>query len=346
MSVVAVDFFCGIGGATFGLQQTGIRVAKGIDIDERCRKTYEINCKSAKFVHGNLTEMTTRQITRGIGLTKRDKLLYSACPPCQPFSFQGKRDPKDDRAQLSDVFLEFVRERCPNFILMENVPGFGRAFGGKLADRFLKTLDLLGYKYANDILNFKDFGIPQSRRRYVLVASRDSDVALPEKTHGLGRLKYISVRETIEKYPRVGPGERHPSVPNHEAWRLSKLNFERIRNTSHDGGSRLSWPEHLRLKCHQADGVRHTDVYGRMSWDEPAPTLTTKCISPSNGRFGHPEQDRAITVREAAALQGFPDEFIFAENKTAAAFHIGNALPPPMAKILGGVFLRQAAALG
>ena len=193
-----------------------------------------------------------------------------------------------------------------------------------------------GYAFDEKIVYAKDYGVPQNRRRYILIASRLFIPKLPAPTHGnkAGLLPYRTVRDAISHFPYLNAGEENINIPNHKCANLKPILIERIKATPHDGGSRTDWPDNLALKCHQ-NFTGHTDVYGRMKWDEPAPTLTVKCFSLSNGRFGHPEQDRAISLREAAALQTFCDDYIFYGSMQEIGKQIGNAVPVLLAQVLG-----------
>jgi DNA (cytosine-5)-methyltransferase 1 len=191
------------------------------------------------------------------------------------------------------------------------------------------------YDISEGVLDAKDFGVPQSRRRYVLIAIRGKSATLPEEVFGPGLTNYSTVKDAISHFPPIQAGQRHPFVPNHQAAEISELNIERLRHTPHDGGDRRAWPSELILDCHNGDHEGHSDVYGRMWWDKPAPTLTGKCHSISNGRYGHPSQDRAISLREAASLQTFPDSYIFYGLQQQIARMIGNAVPVKMGEILG-----------
>jgi DNA (cytosine-5)-methyltransferase 1 len=217
---------------------------------------------------------------------------------------------------------------------MENVPGIVKQEKNTPFHDFLSTLKFNDYNIAYSVLNAKDYGVPQNRRRLVLIASNSHRVSLPEKSNGPGFIDYTTVRSTISKYPPISAGSSHDIIPNHVSAALSKLNLRRIKNTPHDGGDRRSWTDELVLKCHR-NHSGHTDVYGRMYWDKPAPTLTSKCISLSNGRYGHPEQDRAISLREAAALQGFPDDYVFYGSTPSVALQIGNAVPVTLGFVVG-----------
>jgi DNA (cytosine-5)-methyltransferase 1 len=340
MKIYAVDIMCGIGGATRGFLDAGIQVVKGIDIDESCRKTYEENNKPAKFLKRNVVDLTANEILKGVERQKTDKLVIIACAPCQPFSRAGVRDPKDGRTRLILAINRLITDIKPDFVFVENAPGFQR-FYPELYKEFLKPYQKLRYHYRFEIVNLREYGVPQNRRRYLFIASRDCEIDLPERTHGKGLLPYVTVGDKIKKYPPLKPGEENTDVSNHVCYNLSRIMLERLHHTPKDGGSRSAWPRHLVLQCHRKTGG-HSDVYGRMCWNKPGPTLTCKCINVSNGRFAHPEQDRGISIREAAALQTFNDDFIFYEPKSIAAKHIGNAVPPSVAFLSANTIIETA----
>lgn len=328
MRIYAAEIMSGIGGATRGFLDAGIQVVRGVDIDESCKKTYEENNKPAKFLHRDIRKLTSKELLEGIKLEKKDKFVLIACAPCQPFSQAGLKKLKDSKSLISAI-TDLIYEIKPDFVFAENVPGIQKFYPG-VYNEFLKPYSNLGYRYKSDIVNLKDYGIPQNRPRYVFIASRDYEIDLPRKTHGEGLLPYVTVKKTIKKYPALKPGEESEAVPNHVCCDLSELNRERLRHTPKNGGGRSAWPDHLVLKCHLKNNG-HTDVYGRMRWNSVSPTLTCRCISVSNGRFAHPSQNRGVSLRECAALQTFGDDFIFYEPKTVAARQIGNAVPPIVA---------------
>lgn len=329
MTIYAVDFMCGIGGATRGFLDAGVQVVIGIDVNERCQTTYEENNKRAKFLHRDMRCLTVKDVLSRLTLKDKDKMIFMACAPCQPFSKAGKKDPEDIRTSIILALSDFIYEIKPDFVFVENVPGF-KFFYPEVYQEFLKPYRELKYHYDCDVVNLKKYGVPQTRKRFVFLASKDYEISLPEKTHGERLLPYVTVRNTIAKYPPLEAGGEDPDYHNHVCCNISDMNKKRLEHTPPDGGSRTAWPEELILDCHKGSSG-HTDVYGRMKWNEPAPTLTTRCISISNGRFAHPEQNRGISVREAAALQTFKDKFIFYETKTWSAKFIGNAVPPTIA---------------
>lgn len=333
--MVAVDFFCGAGGLTRGLLNAGISVRLGIDSDDRCLRTYEANNPGVRFLCGDVREVEPSNIATYLGDVPAERVLFGACAPCQPFSNQrGANHNSDDRTLLG-AFARFVAAFLPGQVFIENVPGLRRKPGFSTYRRFCKALRELGYEWDEGVLDGKYYGVPQTRRRYVMVAMRGMKPALPLPTHGPDRLAYRTVRDAISHYPPLRAGETHPLVPNHRAAALSSLNLMRMQHTPPDGGDRRSWSTELELACHSNGHTGHTDVYGRMWWDRPAPALTSRCDSLSNGRYGHPEQDRAISLREAASLQSFPDSYVFdGPSKAHIATQIGNAVPVALAEVI------------
>src|SRR6266567_3877806 len=313
MSILALDIFCGAGGVTYGLRKAGIEVAVGIDRDEDCRLTFTQNNPAVKFLSKDVRLLTPSALLSQIpSIGEGDVLLLAACAPCQPFSSHNKkRDEAFDRAVLRHV-ERLVKEMRPNFLFIENVPGLRRVSGFSAFRRLRRTLRRLHYKTRCEVVDACWYGVPQHRLRLVLTASLHGEAPWPSQSHGdsPGLTPFATVREAISKYPPLDAGEEHPTVPNHIAAKLASHNLKRLEATPADGGSRDDWPSKFVLECHKKhDG--HPDVYGRLRWDAPAPTLTTKCTSLSNGRYGHPEQKRAISAREAAALQSFDDTYMF-----------------------------------
>ena len=257
-----------------------------------------------------------------------------AASPCQAFSKQRSRHRAVDRSD-ADLLLEFARlarALRPAVVLMENVPGIGSVEAFRI---FRETLNDCGYGCDHGVLNARDFSVPQHRRRYVLLAVQEAPALLPRPTGNVRLRNGLTVRNAIAHFPGIEAGEAHRCIPNHYAAGLSPLNLERVRATPADGGGRRDWPEGLELACHRRPGLGFSDVYGRMWWDREAPTLTSRCNSLSNGRFGHPEQNRAISLREAAALQTFPDDCEFFGTRNRIARWIGNAVPVSFGEALG-----------
>ena len=334
-AVSAFDFFCGAGGLTRGLLDAGIDVVAGFDCDDTCRQSYEHNNPPAQFVKADIRELSLADLKKYGKGDPFEHMLFAGCAPCQPFSQQLKNGECRHDATLLSAFGRLIAAALPGQVVVENVPGLARVKGNSTFKRFLRLLDDSGYSYVYRAVDAKSFGVPQKRRRLILIAMREARPSLPRPRYGSGLLPYRTVRQTISRFPPIGAGQTDPNVPNHTAAAIMPLNIDRLGCTPHDGGDRRSWPEHLRLECHIGNYEGHTDVYGRMRWDVPAPTLTGRCNSISNGRYGHPTQDRAITLREAAALQSVPDGYEFFGSNKHIAMQIGNAVPVRLAEALG-----------
>lgn len=339
-----IDFFCGCGGTSKGMERAGMKVLCGLDWNEQALATFRHNFPEAHALQADIRNLRPEDLEPIIKNIPAGQLLFSGCAPCQPFSKQnGHRSTKDERIPLLLEFLRFVRHFKPAYVFVENVPGLQKVdMRQGMFRSFLDGLQSLHYAVQHDIVASQDYGVPQRRHRLVLIASVLDELTFPKPTHGRGEDldPYSTVREAISDLPPIRAGESHPRFPNHQACLLSALNLRRI-NATPVGGSRLDWPAELRLECHSGKHDGHTDVYGRMLWDEPATGLTTRCISLSNGRFGHPEQQRAISVREAARLQTFPDDFVFKGSLTAVGIQIGNAVPVRLAEVFGRHILTQ-----
>jgi len=340
-----IDFFCGGGGMTRGLLNAGIDVLFGLDFNSSCRQTYEAN-NHVPYLSRDILETESRQLIEMFPeVADNDELLMVGCAPCQPFSRQRRSDGEHISINLLDEFSRLVTDIMPAHILIENVPGINGK-GKKVLNRFKSMLDNNNYSYDFQIINAKDYGVPQNRKRYILIASRLFVPHIPEATHGEGLYPYARVFDAIHHFPAIQAGESNSDIPNHKSAGLSTLNLERIRATPHNGGDRTTWPQRLYLKCHSGEYKGHTDVYGRMAWNSVSPTLTSKCFSLSNGRFGHPEQDRAISLREAASIQSFPEDYIFYGPVQNIGKQIGNAVPVLMAEEIGRYILEMHNNLG
>ena len=346
--ISAVDVFCGAGGLTHGLLRAGIRVEAGIDVDPQMEYAYRTNNGDVEFLLWDISRKNSRSIEKLFGPGKYR--LLAGCAPCQPFSKLTNGRDGHDSWDLLDYFGRFVSGVRPDLVTMENVPELADR-GQDVFDRFLKRLDSHGYHVDWRIVQCGKYGIPQARRRLVLVASLLGEIAVPE-----GRYPHPSqwktVRKTIGRLRPLRAGEEDPRDPLHVASQLSELNLKRIRATPHDGGTRHAWPDELVLDCHRRkSGERYYSIYGRMWWDKPAPTMTTLCTGIGNGRFGHPEQDRSITLREAALFQSFPKSYEFWPpdqklNRKAVGRMIGNAVPPKLAEAIGEALLKHLAEQG
>jgi len=349
LPIKVFDFFAGCGGTSQGLLNAGMDIVFAIDNDPDAARTYTYNFPSTKFVQKDIQRVRTHTLKSYIESNRSYPILFSGCAPCQPFTKQNTvRKKNDARVNLLNHFKRFVSYYQPEFVFIENVPGLQKVQNVNSPFKsFIKRLETLGYHYDYDIVASMAYGVPQKRRRLILIASRLGEIELPPKTHGPGTRnpQHSTVRESIGHLPPITAGETHPKIANHRAAKLSRLNLERIQSIP-EGGDRRDWPEHLRLECHTNGYTGHTDVYGRMLWDYPATGLTTRCNSLSNGRFGHPDQDRAISLREAACLQMFPEDFAFHGSMVSISRQIGNAVPIGLAEVIGKHFLNHLNPLG
>lgn len=342
--ISAVDLFCGAGGLTYGLRRAGVRVEAGIDIDPHAAHAYEKNNVGARFLQWDVASKRPSSIAKLFH--KKSIRLLAGCAPCQPFSKLTNGIERHRSWDLLDNFGRFVAGIRPELVTMENVPELANR-GSEVFDRFLRTLRKHGYYVDWRIVNCSDFGAPQSRKRLVLLASSLGPISVPKGQYRSGERAMKTVRDVIGDLPPLRSGQRSDDDPLHVAATLSPTNLARIRATPHDGGSKDSWPKNLLLDCHvRATGSRYQSIYGRMWWDKPAPTMTTLCNGLGNGRFGHPDQDRAISLREAALIQSFPNGYEFWPrdqklNSKAVARMIGNAVPPVLAQALGAGLLKH-----
>lgn len=343
-SYKAIDFFCGGGGMTCGLRHAGICVIAGVDLDLSAKETYECNNPGAVFVQADIRKLPSSYFEEHLNVKRwDDRMIFVGCSPCQFYSIINSDKGKSYHSKnLLMDFARFIDHYMPGYILVENVPGIV-SHKNSILPAFLQKLEDLGYsniKY--DVVNMCYYGIPQSRRRFSLVATRLSGVDLhlptPEKTK-------MILRQAIGEdngFPKIPAGHKDRSDFNHTAAGLSDKGLQRIIRTRHDGGCRLDWAEDqdLQLQCFVGKDNSFKDTYGRMWWDKPSPTITTKFTSLSNGRFGHPDEDRAISIREGATIQTFPKSYVFKTNSmTTAAKLIGNAVPPEYAKRLGRMII-------
>ena len=307
MTIKAVDLFCGVGGLTYGLQKAGIPVVAGIDIDDSCEYAYTHN-NNCTFIHKSVEDVTGKEI-RAL-LRGADVKILVGCAPCQPFSSHQKD--KQNRSKHKDwkllyQFGRLVEETRPHIVSMENVPELEKE---KVFKDFVSTLEGLNYIVNYQVVNVANYGVPQRRKRLILLASRRKEIKL-----------------------NISPA-------------LSPINLERIQH-SVPGGTWRDWPERLVLNCHKKEGGKtYASVYGRMKWDDLSPTITTQFIGYGTGRFGHPEQDRAITLREGAILQSFPPDYQFSPSNVEVpirkiARHIGNAVPPRLGEVIGESIIRS-----
>jgi DNA (cytosine-5)-methyltransferase 1 len=333
--VTAIDMFCGVGGLTHGVVLAGIPVAAGVDIDGTCRFAYEANNNSV-FIERSIQDVTAE--TLAAYYPPGDIRILMGCAPCQPFSSYTRNKDKyrvPDKWGLLYEFLRIVREVMPHVVSMENVP---RLIKEKVFGDFVRGLESLHYNVWVNVVYCPDYGIPQTRARLVLLASSLGPISLLPPTHAAE--DYLTVRDAIHRLPALKAGEQCPTDPLHIAARLSPKNIARL-GQSKPGGSWLDWDPTLLAECHKKkSGQSYKSIYSRMEWGKPSPTITTQFFGYGNGRFGHPEQDRALSLREGAILQTFPPEYNFIEpdkklNFGAIGRHIGNAVPVRLGTIIG-----------
>ena len=333
-SIRGVDLFCGAGGLTRGLAGAGIDVGLGIDIDPACEYPYTANNK-ASFLLKSVEEVTSTDISDVFD--DAPFRLLAGCAPCQPFSTysQGWSCPSDERWNLLEQFSRLIGETRPHLVTMENVPRLERE--GVFVD-FVAVLEEEGFNVFHGIVNCADYGVPQQRQRLVLLASRLDPINIIKPTTAEGHR--VTVQDAIGNMSPLKAGEVCEDDPLHQASELSLLNLKRIR-ASKPGGTWRDWDKNLRATCHRKkSGKTYPSVYGRMTWDDPSPTMTTQYYGFGNGRFGHPEQNRAISLREGAILQSFPKTYKFVPKgdpiyRKSIGRLIGNAVPVKLGTAIG-----------
>lgn len=334
---------------THGLKQAGVEVLAGIDIDAKCKETFEYNNFPSKFIEADLEKLPPYLLEAGIKCDdgsevkiniNDDELLFVGCSPCQYWSTINTDKTKSGSSKnLIEEFQKFVEYFNPGYVVIENVPGILSKAESPLRG-FINFLENKGYFVDSDIIKVNLYGVPQTRKRFVLIASRVEIVSLPEAVvdNSLNVRRFIGDEKV---FPRISEGHNDKSDLCHTTAGLSETNLKRLALTKPDGGTRVGWqdtelqlPVYKRNRNNKKFGF--VEIYGRMYWDKPAPTITTRYHSLSNGRFGHPEQDRAISLREGATLQTFPIEYVFKANSIADISRIvGNAVPPELARRIG-----------
>lgn len=329
MSISVVDLFCGVGGMTHGFIRRNFNVVAGVDIDTSCKYPYEENNHGAVFYEMDLLQAPVDSISSLF--PKNDLKILIGCAPCQPYSTNARAKRRnDDKWKLIPRFSDIIEQIQPTVVSMENVPDLQNFQKGKVFQDFVDRLEQQDYYVWYDVIKCQDYGVPQTRQRLVLIASKLGDIKLIEATHSSEN--YPTVRTAIGDLPSIRAGEQHETDSLHFTRRLSSLNLKRIQQSRPDG-TWEDWDEEIRAACHRkASGSTYMSVYGRMSWDKPAPTITTQAHAFGSGRFGHPEQDRALSLREMALLQTFPPNYIFVKPDEPVylertAILIGNAVP-------------------
>lgn len=339
-NIKAVDFFCGGGGMSYGIQSSGIEVLAGIDNEKTCRETYEANIKGAKFIEADVFELKEKQLQKTLDLKKNDdNLLLIGCSPCQFWSIinTDKKKSKESKNLLIE-FGRFVKYFKPGYVVIENVPGVLRKKKESGLQSFIDWLIGANYSVHFEVHNTNDYGVPQSRNRFTLVANRiGEDKIFPVKDSG-EKLKVRDVLGVDNGFPKVNAGHKDESDFKHSVSNIEEITIKRLKKVPLDGGNRFGFasdPE-LQLKCFEGKDDSFRDTFGRLWWDKPSPTITTKFFSVSNGRFVHPEEHRALSLREGATLQSFPKDYkFFGTSQASIARLIGNAVPPEYAKRIG-----------
>lgn len=341
---------------THGLKQAGIKVLAGIDIDAKCKETYEYNNAPARFIEADLEKLTPSSLEKSIKFDdgsevkiekNDDDLLFVGCSPCQYWSIiNTDRTKSENSKNLLEDFQKFVEYFNPGYVVIENVPGIFSKADSPLKI-FIKFLEDKNYFVDKDIIKVSDYGVPQTRKRFVLIASRVKKISLPAPVED----KSLTVRNFIgdeKKFPKITEGHKDNTDSCHITAGLSETNLKRLDLTKSDGGTREGWQDtDLQLAVYKNNKdnkkFRFREIYGRMFWDKPAPTITTRFYSLSNGRFAHPEQNRAISLREGATLQTFPFDYVFKANTvTDISRIIGNAVPPELARRIGKAILETS----
>ena len=335
-TIEAIDLFCGAGGLTFGLQNVGIKVLAGVDIDPNCRYPYEEN-NNSQYIDKSVENIQGAFLRKLY--SKSSVRVLAGCAPCQPFSSysQGKRGTQDDKWKLLRELSRLVLESKPHIVTMENVP---KLANHSVFQEFIKTLKRNKYQVTYQVVKCEKYGLPQTRRRLVLMASRLGEIRLPPAPEDTCSETVRSAIGSCRHLHKIDAGTNASKDPLHRSAALSETNFKRIK-CSKPGGTWRDWDESLRAECHKAESGRsYPSVYGRMVWDKPSPTITTQYYGFGNGRFGHPEQDRAISLREGAVLQSFPRSYKFTPPGHPIGFKaiglmVGNAVPPLLGRLIG-----------
>lgn len=343
--IKAIDFFCSGGGMSYGMQSAGVDILAGIDFDKDCKETYLSNIKNAKYICEDVSKLDEEKLEKELGIKKNDKnLIMIGCSPCQYWTIIRTNKEKSKQSKnLLHEFYRFVEYYKPGFVVVENVPGILNKMKESGLDKFIENLENLGYIVEYKIVNMNDYGVAESRRRFSLVANRvTKNKIFPKEVKIKKVLKdVLGIKNGFKK---IKAGHKDDTNTLHTCAGLSDVNLKRLKMTAKNGGSRSSWAKtDLQIEAYKkANNVSFNDTYGRMSWDKPAPTITTKFFSISNGRFAHPEEDRAISLREGATIQSFPKNYTFISGSiSGVARMIGNAVPPLYAKKIGEAIIKE-----
>jgi DNA (cytosine-5)-methyltransferase 1 len=340
MALKAIDFFCGAGGMSFGLARAGVEILAGIDCDPSCKGTYEHNNKPARFLERDIVSLEPMELAKELGVEQNDDdLILVGCSPCQFWSKINTDKSKSEKsAFLLREFERFVTWFNPGFVVIENVPGLATKKDQTILPQFKEFLEEQGFSHAHDVINANMYGVPQNRKRYLLIATRLREkIELPKGRKNM-RLVVRNFLGESNGFQCISAGHNDTTRFLHTAANLSPENLRRMQSTPKDGGTRSSWKDNpdLQINAYEGRDDIFRDVYARMFWNKPAPTITTRFNSFSNGRFGHPVENRAISLREGATLQTVPKNYIFkASNHSTIARQIGNAVPPAMATRIG-----------
>lgn len=338
--IKAIDFFSGAGGLTKGLQLAGIEVFAGVDFESTCKNTYEKN-NNATFINKSIVDIKAKEIKELFKLNteKDDYTMLAGCAPCQPYSMINTRKKQnDDRKTLLDEFRRVIKGVKPHFVLMENVSRLNTE--NEYFAAFIKMLEDNGYKYEYKVLNAKDFKVAQNRKRLFLIATRLKKINL--SFDSLTTYNPITLKDVIYDLENIAHDRPSLIDPLHKSKPLSELNLKRMKAIPKNGGLRSAWSDDLRLACHRKK-ESFLDNYGRLAWENLSSTITTKFNKSCCGRFGHPEQDRALSLREGALIQTFPKDYKFFGTDNQIARQIGNAVPVNLSKAVGETFISAIA---
>jgi DNA (cytosine-5)-methyltransferase 1 len=335
-NIKAIDFFCGCGGMTHGLRLSGIDVFAGMDIDKSCKESYEYNNKS-KFIHQDISRTTAKEIKQ-LFKNQTDTTKYSliaGCAPCQPYSsINSRKKDNDQRKTLLDEFSRIVKGVKPHFVLMENVSRLTEE--NQYFSSFIASLKSAGYSYQYKVLNAKDYSVAQNRKRLFLIATRLKKTSL--SFNDIKKKSAITLKDAIYDLESITHNTPSKKDELHRSKTLNDLNLKRILATPKNGGLRSAWNEDLVSPCHKGKSV-FLDNYGRLAWGKLSSTITTKFNQYYSGRFGHPDQNRALSLREGALIQSFPASYKFFGSDTEIARQIGNAVPVNLSMTVGKIFV-------